>query len=390
MFHRWYLGNTSHAEADSLLKQDKNVTGSFLVHDESQDIRCLTVRGHDSIMHYKIERKDKSVYIVQDTVFKTLMDLVHHYSMHSGVLCSILKHPYHVPRGDDEIDRSLVKFSHKMCMGKFGEVWKGLKGTKHVIVKFLTPGATSAAAFLKEPTLLAQLDHPKIIKCEGVCTKEEPIFMLMEFLKYGSLQEYLQRGEGRDIDMMDLVHLAAQIASGMSYLEHQQYIHCDLQARSVVVGEGRVCKIKHFHNARRVSSVTLPPKTSVPIRWTAPEVFATNEYTIKADVWSFGVVLHEIVTRGERPYNKMTNEQTLKAVQSGYRMPQPSNCPQGLYELMSKCWQTEPHDRLSFDAIESQLEEFHTSKCFNDRAYIRIPMSEQTMALQKHRLAALF
>lgn len=368
--HRWYLGNTSHAEADSLLKRDKNATGSFLVHDDSQDIRCLTVRGHDSIMHYKIETKDKSVYIVQDNMFKTLMDLVYHYSMHSGVLRSVLKHPYHVPRGDDEIDRSLVKFSHKMCTKKFGEVWKGLKGTQHVIVKFLTPGATSAAAFLKEANLLAQLDHPKIIRCEGVCTKEEPIFVLTEFLKYGNLQEYLHRGEGRDIAILDLVHIAAQIASGMTYLEHHQYIHCDLQARSVVVGEGRVCKIKNFHNARHVSSVTLPAQTSVPIRWTAPEVFATNEYTTKADVWSFGVVLHEIVTRGERPYNKMTNEQTLKAVQSGYRMPQPPNCPQGLYELMLKCWQTEPHNRLRFEAMEWQLEEFCISGSFDDRTYI--------------------
>ena len=326
-------------------------------------------------MHYKIEAKDGLMYIVQEVTFKTLQDLVYHYSYQSGVLCTSLRHPYHVPRGDDEVDRSIVRWSHKMCMGRFGEVWKGLKGKQHVIIKTLTPGSTTTTTFLKEATLIAQLDHPNIIKCEGVCTKEEPIYVLMEFLKYGTLQDFLQRGEGKEVHFLDLVHLAVQVASGMAYLENQNYIHCDLAAHSVVVGEGKegegkVCKIRNFHNARRATSYKLPPRASVPIRWTAPEVFSTNKYTTKADVWSFGVLLHEIVTRGGRPYNNMSNEETLKAVQSGYRMPQPNSCPQGLYDMMLKCWQADPDARLRFEAVEWQLEEFFTSKCFEDRTYV--------------------
>ena len=87
-------------------------------------------------------------------------------------------------------------------------------------------------------------------------------------------------------------------------------------------------------------------------------------------MWSFGVVLQEIVTRGGRPYNDMSNEETLKAVQSGYRIPQPPTCPRGLYEMMLKCWRQEPSDRLRFEAIEWQLEEFFTSQCFEDKTYI--------------------
>ena len=329
------------------------------------------MRGRDSITHYKIETSEGLLYIVDKAKFKTLQDLIYHYSHHgSRALCCLLKHPYHVPRGDDEVDRNIVKLSHKVAMGRYGEVWKACKGPTHVVVKILTPGATTPAAFLKEASIVAQLDHPKIIRCEGICSKEEPIYVLFEFLKYGNLHEYLQRGEGRDVHFLDLVSLAVQIASGMTYLERQQYIHCDLSASSVVVGEGKVCKIRNFSKARRATSYKLPPRTSVPIRWTAPEVFATNEYTIKADVWAFGVVMHEIVTRGGRPYNNMTNEETLKAVQSGYRMPQPAKCPQGLYDLMLKCWQAEPGNRLRFEAVEWQLEEFFISKCFEDRTYV--------------------
>ena len=322
-------------------------------------------------MHYKIDTsKDGSIFIVKETTFKTLQDLVYHYSQTADVLCSTLRYPYHVPQGDDEIDRSSVKLSYKMKKGHFGEVWKGLKGKSHVVVKTLTPGATTSNEFLKESVLIAQLDHPKIIKCEGVCTKEEPIYVIMEFMKFGNLQDYLQKGEGKEVHFLDLVSLGVQIASGMAYLERQSYIHCDLAAYSVLVGEQKVCKIANFRKARRAATYKLPPRTQVPVRWTAPEVFNTNEYTIKSDVWSFGVVLHEIVTRGERPYNHMSNEETHKAVQSGYRMPRSEGCPQGLYEMMLKCWQEDPGTRLRFEAVEWQLEEFFISKCFEDRTYI--------------------
>ena len=321
-------------------------------------------------MHYQIQRSDNAVYIVKEVTFKTLQDLVHHYSQHAGVLCTKLKQPYHVVRGDDEVDRNQVKLVHRMRVEQYGEVWKGLKGKTHIVVKTLSAGLPSASSLLEQASFIAQLHHPHIIQCQGVCTKEEPVYILMEFMKYGNLQEYLSKGEGREAHFLDLVHMAVQVARGMAYLEQLSYIHCDLAARSILVGEGKVCKISNFTKARRADVYKLAPRTQVPIRWTAPEVFSTNEYTIKSDVWSFGVVLHEIVTRGDRPYSNMTNEETLKAIQSGYRMPQPEGCPQGVYDLMLKCWQNEPSSRLRFEAIEWQLEEFFISKCFEDKTYI--------------------
>ena len=247
------------------------------MHDECQDIRCLSVRGKESILHYKIESKNGLMFIVNKDKFKTLQDLVYHYSTHQssgGVLCTCLRHPYHVPRGDDEVERNAVRLSHKTGKGPFGEVWKGLKGETHVTVKVLTPGATTTAEFLKEAATLSQLDHRNIIRCEGVCSSDEPVYMLMEFTKYGSLLDYLQKGEGRGVHFLDLVNLGLQVSGGMAYLERQGYLHCDLAARSVAMGDDKVCKIQNFEKARRAQSFKLPPRTSVPIRWTAPEVIS--------------------------------------------------------------------------------------------------------------------
>ena len=251
--------------------------GSFLVHDECQDTRCLTVRGKDSITHYKIQSQDGLFFIVEQTKFKMLQDLVYHYTTHqsSGVLVTTLRHPYYVPRGDDEVSRGDIQLTHKIGKGNYGDIWHGVKGETHVAVKIQNQGLASKSEFLQEATVLSQLDHPKIIHCEGVCSSEEPAYLLTEFLKFGNLVDYLQKGEGKDVHFLDLVSFGLQVAMGMAYLERQGYIHCDLAARSVAVGEGKLCKIQNFERARRASCYKLPPRTSVPVRWTAPEVCMT-------------------------------------------------------------------------------------------------------------------
>ena len=232
------------------------------------------MRGKKSITHYKIQEKDGMFFIVEQTKFKTLQDLVFHYSTHqsSGVLCTSLRHPYDVPRGDDEVPRENIKLTHKIGKGTYGEIWHGLRRDTHVAVKILSQGLASKSDFLREATVLSQLDHPKIIRCEGVCSTKEPVYLLTEFLKYGNLTDYLTKGEGKDVHFLDLVSLGLQVAMGMAYLERQGYIHCDLAARSVAIGDGKLCKIQNFERARRASCYKLPPRTSVPVRWTAPEV----------------------------------------------------------------------------------------------------------------------
>ena len=370
--NRWYLGSASCSEADSFLNEMQNKCGSFLIHEEHQDAYCLFLRGQNAVVHYQIQKSEGTFHLVKEITFKTLQGLVHYYSQHAGVLCTRLEQPFSINRNVDEIDMSDVQLVHKMKVGKFGDIWRGLKGRTPIVVKTLTSGTVPANHFASQASLIAQLNHPNIIQYQGICTKGKRMYILMEFMKYGNMQEYLSKGEGKDVHFLDLVHMALQVARGMAYLEQQHYLHCSLAARNILVGDGKICKITDFKRCQKVAigGNKIPPKSQVPYKWTAPDVFTTNDYTIKSDVWSFGVLLYEIVTRGRPPYSHMTNKAAVSATQSGHRMPRPEGCPQGAYDMMLKCWAKDPSNRPSFEAIEWQLEEFFISKCFEDKTYI--------------------
>ena len=364
------MGSASHSEAEGYLNEMHNTYGSFLIHEEHQNDYCLSLRGQDDIVHYLIQKSRGTLRIAKEITFKTLQDLVIYYSQHAGVLCTKLEQPYLMNKSENEVDVSEVQLVHRMNVGQFGEVWKGLKGKMDVVVKTLTPGTVPASDFRRQVSLIAQLNNPNIIQCQGICTIGKRQFILLEFMKYGNLKEYLSKGEGKDVQFLDLVHMALQVAHGMAYFEQEHYIHCGLAAQNILVGDGKICKIANFKRSQKADVYKIPSKMKLPPKWTAPEVFTSREYTIKSDVWSFGAVLYEIVARGHLPYSHMTNKEAVSATQSGYRMPQPAGCPQGIYDMMLKCWESDPSNRPRFEAIEWQLEEFFISKCFEDKTYI--------------------
>lgn len=150
---------------------------------------------------------------------------------------------------------------------------------------------------------------------------------------------------------------------GMSYLEEHSYIHRDLAARNILVGEGNVCKVADFGLARVIKEDIYNPRegTKFPIKWTAPEAALYNRFSIKSDVWSFGVTVSEVITKGAMPYPGMNNRQVLEAADRGYRMPIPEGCPEPLYNIMLTCWKTEPEDRPTFESLKALLEDYYIS-----------------------------
>ena len=247
-------------------------------------------------------------------------------------------------------------------MGQFGEVWEGLwNNTTSVAVKTMKPGTVSASEFLQEAKLMKRLLHPNLVQLYAVCTMEEPIYIVNELMKHGSLLDYL-RGDGRSLKLPQLIDMSAQVASGMAYLEEQNYIHRDLAARNILVGENLICKITDFGLVRVIDEDIYEAHTGAkfPIKWTAPEATLYNRFTIKSDVWSFGIVLYEIITYGRFPYPGMTNAQVLEALQQGYRMPCPMGCPDKLHNIMLDCWREDPDCRSTFETLQWQLEEFFT------------------------------
>ena len=241
------------------------------------------------------------------------------------------------------------------------EIFEGmLNGVTPVAIR--TSAGVDVKSFLQEAAIMKKLCHAKLIQLYAVCTKEEPIYIITELMKRGSMLDYLQ-GDGRTLRLPQLIDMAAQVAAGMAYLEQHNYIHCDVAARSIFVDEGNICKVGDFgltqHIGPNHKGEYNPPKGSLfPIRWLAPESNKYNRFTIKSDVWSFGILLTEIVTHGCIPYRGMTNRDILIQVEQGYRMPCPPDCPSRLYAIMTDCWKSEPKSRPTFDALQSQFEEF--------------------------------
>jgi len=373
----WYFKSIRRIDAEKQLMSDVNDHGSFLIRD-SETRRTdfsLSVRDHETVKHYRIRQTELGrYYITRRTNFQTLSDLVAHYSHVSDGLCVNLRKPcVHIvipePEGLShnlvdkwEIDRRDLKLMRKLGSGQFGEVWEGLWNHRmSVAIKTLKPGSMNPTDFLAEASIMKKLKHPNLIQLYAVCTIEEPIYIVTELMKNGSLLDYLQSSRGRQLKMSVLIYIATQVARGMAHLEQQNYIHRDLAARNVLVGENNTVKIADFGLARIIKEYAggmyeAREGTKFPIKWTAPEAALYNRFTIKSDVWSYGILLTELVTFGRTPYPGMTNAEVLRQVEHGYRLPQPTNCPSSLYSIMRDCWHVQADCRPSFSALQYRLE----------------------------------
>ncbi|XP_051501475.1 tyrosine-protein kinase SRK2 [Myxocyprinus asiaticus] len=379
----WYFPETKRLDAEKMLLSDENQNGAFLIRNcESQTGELsLSVLDNSKVKHYKIKKLDNGGYFVSKTRnFPTLRELVEHYTKYEDGLCICLGEPCKKTIAPEtyglsyntvdqwEIPRTSVKLLKKLGAGQFGEVFEGIwNDTTAVAVKTLKPGTMDAKDFLREAQIMKRLRHPKLIQLYAVCTLEEPIYIITELMSNGSLLEYLQKDRGARLHLSDQVELGSQVAAGMAYLELQNYIHRDLAARNVLVGENNVCKVADFGLARVFQMDTdntgenvyeAKEGTKLPVKWTAPEAIHENKFTIKSDVWSFGILLYEIVTFGQMPYPTLTNYQVVQKLHTGYRMSCPLNCPKHLYEIMCDCWREVPADRPTFETLQWKLEDF--------------------------------
>ncbi|XP_059784781.1 ephrin type-A receptor 4 isoform X1 [Balaenoptera ricei] len=265
-----------------------------------------------------------------------------------------------------EIDASCIKIEKVIGVGEFGEVCSGRlkvpgKREIYVAIKTLKAGYTDKQRrdFLSEASIMGQFDHPNIIHLEGVVTKCKPVMIITEYMENGSLDAFLRKNDGR-FTVIQLVGMLRGIGSGMKYLSDMSYVHRDLAARNILVNSNLVCKVSDFGMSRVLEDDPEAAYTTrggkIPIRWTAPEAIAYRKFTSASDVWSYGIVMWEVMSYGERPYWDMSNQDVIKAIEEGYRLPPPMDCPIALHQLMLDCWQKERSDRPKFGQIVNMLD----------------------------------
>ncbi|KAM3603036.1 uncharacterized protein V6R79_015519 [Siganus canaliculatus] len=265
-----------------------------------------------------------------------------------------------------ELDASCIKIERVIGAGEFGEVCSGrlkLPGKRDVSVaiKTLKVGYTEKQRrdFLCEASIMGQFDHPNVVHLEGVVTRGKPVMIVIEYMENGSLDAFLRKHDGQ-FTVIQLVGMLRGIAAGMRYLADMGYVHRDLAARNILVNSNLVCKVSDFGLSRVIDddpeAVYTTTGGKIPVRWTAPEAIQYRKFTSASDVWSYGIVMWEVMSYGERPYWDMSNQDVIKAIEEGYRLPAPMDCPPGLHQLMLDCWQKDRAERPKFDQIVGILD----------------------------------
>ncbi|XP_030393305.1 ephrin type-A receptor 8 isoform X2 [Gopherus evgoodei] len=265
-----------------------------------------------------------------------------------------------------EIEASRIKIEKVIGSGESGEVCYGhlkVPGKRElpVAIKALKAGYTEKQRrdFLSEASIMAQFDHPNIIHLEGMVARSKLVMIVTEYMENGSLDSFLRKHDGQ-FSIIQLVGMLRGIGAGMRYLSDLGYVHRDLAARNVLVNSNLVCKVSDFGLSRILEDDPYAAYTTtggkIPIRWTAPEAIAYRTFSSASDVWSYGVVMWEVLAYGERPYWNMTNRDVINSVEEGYRLPAPMGCPTALHQLMLDCWQKDRSERPRFSQIVSILD----------------------------------
>ncbi|XP_043273873.1 tyrosine-protein kinase Fer isoform X2 [Venturia canescens] len=356
----WFHGVLPREEVVRLLVTE----GDFLVRETTRNDECQIVLSvcWDGHKHFIVQTTPEGHYRFEGPTFPSIPELIIH-QWKSGLPVTsrsgaILKTP--ILRERWELNNDDVILLDKIGRGNFGDVYKAqLRSCKtEVAVKTckVTLPDEQKRKFLQEGRILKQYDHPNIVKLIGICVQKQPIMIVMELVPGGSLLTYLRKNSST-ITQREQLRMCKDAAAGMCYLESKYCIHRDLAARNCLVGYESIVKISDFGMSREEEEyIVSDGMKQIPIKWTAPEALNFGKYTTLCDVWSYGVLMWEIFSKGGNPYSGMSNSQAREKIDAGYRMPATEGTPDEIYRLMLRCWEYEPEKRPHFEQIYSIVE----------------------------------
>ena len=289
----------------------------------------------------------------------------------------------------NEINRGEIEMGEEFASGQFGVVYRAVYHTQRgdipVAIKTLKEASDTdtKVAFMREAAILAQFQHPNVLRLIGVLTAQQPYMMVTELLKT-ELAELLLKfkalqptthgsssSNGTNLSAQKLnlppllLRFAQEISAGMEHLSEKHFIHRDLAARNVLVAKDLSCRIADFGMSRELLSDSEYYTSSggrIPLRWTAPEAVFYQKYSEKSDVWSFGMTLFEIWSLGEKPWgNDATNEEIIEGLSDGRKLSPPTGCPRDVYSVMVETWRMDSSCRPTFSTILHLLTNIHLS-----------------------------
>lgn len=258
--------------------------------------------------------------------------------------------------------------------GHYGPICKGkLKrkdgGSQPVVVKSLRDGPDKPEA--KEFVELVAF-HSRVCRHENVVrmlfcqTSRLPMFLVLDQSCPGNLLQFLwslrnnnltPADPSKDFSERSVFLVAKQVAVGLDYLmsEHR-LVHGDVAARNILIGPGLSVRVSGLGGAFRRAESALTRAVQVPLKWQAPERIMMQLSIDRSDVWSFGILLFEMITLGSPPYPELEPVSVLPKLQRSYRMKRPKNCGASLYDLMKYCWMWSFKDRPALSAIIKLLD----------------------------------
>ncbi|XP_065147870.1 hepatocyte growth factor receptor isoform X2 [Paramisgurnus dabryanus] len=289
----------------------------------------------------------------------------------------LLKEVQHVVIAREDL---LLHVNEIIGRGHFGCVFHGTllepDGQKqHCAIKSLNriTDIEEVSQFLKEGIIMKDFSHPNVLSLLGICLPSEgsPLVVL-PYMKHGDLRNFI-RDETHNPTVKDLMGFGLQVAKGMEYLASKKFVHRDLAARNCMLDESYTVKVADFGLARDVYdkeyySVHNKHGVKLPVKWMALESLQTHKFTTKSDVWSFGVLLWELMTRGAPPYSDVNSFDITIFLLQGRRLLQPEFCPDALYNVMIECWHPKPERRPTFSELVSRIAAIFSS--FSGEHYI--------------------